>query len=135
MAPLRLRLLRMVIHKLNILSDIEPSMIQLPAQKIIRMSTRLFALKEVRPSTKFRSQSSMTRSGSQILISLLNFMTQKVETSSQEMTHAAKLLSLMKISQEPLVSRKLKLEFKKVKKASISQLLELMAQMVPFTAK
>ena len=60
----------------------------------------------------------MTKNGNQILILLLNFMTQtqKKVIDSQEMTLDALLQSLMKISQEPLDLKTLKLQFTKTLK-------------------
>jgi len=79
-------------------------------------NTLMKLLNSVRETLRRRleSQLSMMRNGTQILSSLLSFMTPislKVRTDSQEMIPSAELLFWMKISQEPLDSNPLRLMF------------------------
>jgi hypothetical protein len=85
-------------------------------------------------NSKLKSQLLMTKSGSQILTSLLSYMTLKQSKGSQVMMLCAKSPFLMKTSQVLLVLRKLRLMFKKDRIMLILSLPEAMAQMEPSNA-
>ena len=93
---------------------LEQSMTLLKPQETTPTLMKLLNSERETLRRRLESQLSMMRNGTQILSSLLSFMTQislRVRTDSQEMIPSAELLFWMKISQEPLDSNPLRLMF------------------------
>ena len=109
-------------------------MTQPQLKRTTSMSTKSWLWARNRPSTRYRSQLMMMKSGTQILTSLSSSMMLILKKGFPEMIQNAKLPSLMRTSQVPSDFKKLRLQFKEELKMLILPLLDKMVLMELSTA-